>query len=110
MDTAGTRSWRMTMHATIRRLRCAPGTIAQVAERVETEYVRQLEGVDDVLSYTLVHLGGDDIGSLGVFISEEAASEANELAVAWAKDRLADLGTTPLDASDGSVLVHWTFR
>lgn len=98
------------MHATIRRFRCAPGTVAQVAERVETDYVRQLEDVDDVISYTLVDLGGDEVGSLGVFISEEAAIEANELAVAWAADRLADLGAAPLDASDGSVLVHWTFR
>jgi len=42
------------MHATLRRLRCARGTAAEVAELIEAEYVRRLQDVDDVLSYTIV--------------------------------------------------------
>jgi hypothetical protein len=44
-----------------------------------------------------------------VFESEAAATTANELAVTWAKERLASLGAAPLDASQGVVLVHTCF-
>jgi hypothetical protein len=94
------------MHATLRRLRCAPGKAAEVAELIETEYVPQLDDVDGVVSYTLVDVGEDEIASLGIFDSEPAAIKANELAIAWAKDRLASLGAAPLQASDGVVLLH----
>jgi hypothetical protein len=97
------------MHATLRRLRCAPGKAPDVAELIEAEYVPQLKDVDGVVSYTLVDVGDDEISSLGVFQSESAATTANELAVAWAKERLASLGAAPLDASQGVVLVHHLF-
>jgi hypothetical protein len=97
------------MHATLRRLRCAPGKAPDVADLIEAEYVPQLKGVDGVVSYTLVDVGDDEISSLGVFQSESAATTANEMAVAWAKDRLASLGAAPLDASQGVVLVHHLF-
>jgi hypothetical protein len=97
------------MHATLRRLRCAPGKAPDVAKLIEAEYVPQLKDVDGVVSYTLVDVGDDEISSLGVFESESAATTANELAVAWAKERLASLGAAPLDASQGVVLVHHTF-
>jgi hypothetical protein len=97
------------MHATLRRLRCAPGKAPDVADLIEAEYVPQLKDVDGVVSYTLVDVGEDEISSLGVFESESAATTANEMAVTWAKDRLASLGAAPLDASQGVVLVHHIF-
>jgi hypothetical protein len=97
------------MHATLRRLRCAPGKAAEVAQLIETEYVPQLDDVDGVVSYTLVDVGEDQISSLGIFASEPAAARANDLALAWAKDRLAALGAAPLEASQGVVLVHHRF-
>jgi hypothetical protein len=97
------------MHATLRRMKCATGKAAEVAGLIETEYVPQLADVVGVVSYTLVHLGDDVITSLGVFTSEPSAIEANQLAQAWAKDRLSALGAAPLEAADGDVLVHSSF-
>jgi hypothetical protein len=97
------------MHATLRRLRCAPGKASDVADLIEAEYVPQLKDVDGVVSYTLVDVGEDQISSLGVFETESAATTANELAIAWAIERLASLGAAPLDASQGVVLVHHLF-
>jgi hypothetical protein len=97
------------MHATLRRLRCAPGKASDVAQLIEAEYVPQLRDVDGVVSYTLDDVGDDEISSLGVFESESAATRGNEIAVAWAKERLASLGAAPLDASQGVVLVHHVF-
>jgi hypothetical protein len=98
-----------TMHATLRRLRCAPGQASEVARLIETEYVPQLSDVDGVQSYTLVEVGVDEITSLGIFADQPAAARANELALAWARDRLAALGAAPLQASDGAVLLHVSF-
>jgi hypothetical protein len=97
------------VHATLRRLQCAPGKASDVADLIEAEYVPQLKNVDGVVSYALVDIGEDEVSSLGVFESESAATTANDMAVAWAKDRLASLGAAPLDASQGVVLVHHLF-
>jgi hypothetical protein len=97
------------MHATLRRLRCAPGKASEVARLIEAEYVPQLKDVDGVVSYTLVDIGEDEISSLGVFESESAATTGNDIAVAWAKERLASLGAAPLSATEGVVLVHHQF-
>ena len=76
------------MHATLRRLKCAPGQAAEVAQLIQTEYIPQLTGVEGVISYTLVHSGQDEVASVGVFTSQAGAMRANELAQAWAKERL----------------------
>ncbi|HEX4063447.1 MAG TPA: hypothetical protein VHY58_20730 [Streptosporangiaceae bacterium] len=73
------------------------------------EHKPQLSGVEGTVSYTLVYLGQDEITSLGVFMSQESAQRANEPAVTWAKQRLADLGAAPPEAHDGDVLTHTTF-
>jgi hypothetical protein len=97
------------MHATLRRLKCAPGRASEVAQLIQTEYLPQLDGVEGVISYTLVHSGQDEVASVGVFTSQAGAMRANELAQAWAKDRLAGLGAAPLEALDGEVLLHTIF-
>ncbi|HEY1642190.1 MAG TPA: hypothetical protein VGG35_15970 [Streptosporangiaceae bacterium] len=70
----------------------------------------QLADVPGVVSCTLVDLGDDVVTSLGVFISEASAVQANALAQAWAKSRLADLGAAPPEAQEGEVLMHSVFR
>ena len=97
------------MHATLRRLRSLPGKAGEVAHLIDTEFIPQLEGVEGVISYTLVGVGDDEVASLGIFTSEAGATQANDLAMAWAKQRLADLGASPMDAREGEVLVYRTF-
>jgi hypothetical protein len=97
------------MYATLRRLQCAPGKASEVAQLIDAEYVPQLQDVDGVLSYTLVQVGDDEISSLGLFSSEAGATKANELAMAWAKDRLAAHGAAPLEAAGGAVMLHRSF-
>jgi len=97
------------VHATLRRLQCEVGKASEVAGLIESEYLPQLREIDGVVSYTLMLAGEDQISSLGVFASESSAQRANELAVAWAKNRLARLAAAPLEASDGEVLLHASF-
>ena len=97
------------MHATLRQLKCAPGQAQEVGRLIEAEYIPQLTGVEGVVSYTLVDVGDDRVTSLGVFTTEASAVRANELAQAWAKERLASLGAAPLEATAGTVLLHSIF-
>jgi hypothetical protein len=97
------------MHAALRRLQCAPGKAQEVASLIQQEFVPQLHDVEGVISYTLVLGSEDQVSSLGLFNTDQSARAANELAVAWAKDRLGALGVAPMEAADGPVLIHETF-
>jgi len=97
------------MHATLRRLKCAPGQAGEVARLIKEEYLPQLAGVPGVVSYTLVHPSQDEITSIGVFTTQEGAVQANAIAQTWVRERLASLGASPLEALEGDVLVHSTF-
>jgi hypothetical protein len=97
------------MHATLRQLKCAPGQAQEVGRLIEAEYLPQLTDVAGVVSYTLVDMGDDRVTSLGVFTTEASAVRANELAQAWARERLAGLGAAPLEATEGTVLLHSIF-
>ena len=80
------------MHATLLRLRCAPGQATEVARLISAEYLPRIAEVEGVLSYTLVHSGQDEVASIGVFTSQAGAMRASELAQSWVRERLADSG------------------
>ena len=76
-----------------------------MAALIEAEYLPQLG--DGFVSYTLVDLGDDEVSSVGVFTTAEAADQANAKAAAWTKERLGPLVASPLDARAGTVLVDF---
>jgi hypothetical protein len=93
------------MHAILRRIKIQPGQAAEVARLIETQYLPQIEGVDGVVSYTLIDLGDDEISSVGVFTTEESAQRANETARSWTAQTLSRYVASPLDARAGAVLI-----
>ena len=97
------------MHATLLRLRCAPGRATEVARLISAQYVPRVAEVEGALSYTLVHSGQDEVASIGVFTSQAGAMRASELAQSWMRERLADLGAAPVEVIDGEVLLNSTF-
>ena len=97
------------MHATLLRLRCAPGRATEVARLISAQYVPRVAEVEGALSYTLVHSGQDEVASIGVFTSQAGAMRASELAQSWVRERLADLGAAPVEVIDGEVLLNSTF-
>ena len=97
------------MYAALRHLRCAPGKSREVAEIIDAEYVPLVREMDGALSFTLIHLGTDEFNSLGLFSTEAAALRANDLAVAWATERLASLIASRPEASNGAVFLHHRF-
>lgn len=97
------------MHATLLRLRCAPGRATEAARLISAEYVPRVAEVEGALSYTLVHSGQDEVASIGVFTSQAGAMRASELARSWVRERLADLGAAPVEVLDGEVLLNSAF-
>lgn len=93
------------MFATMRRIKTTPGQAREVARLIESEYVPLVEQVDGYVSYTLVDLGDDEVASIGVFASAQAADEANATAQAWTGERLKPLAASPLEARAGEVVV-----
>jgi len=93
------------MHATVRRMKCKPGKVDEVADLIENEYIPQLAELPGVVSFTLVHNGHDELTSLGIFTSETGAIAATGLAKLWVNERLSRLGT-PLEDLDGEILVY----
>ncbi len=94
------------MFATFRRIRTQPGKAAEVGGLIETEYLPLVEAVEGFVSYTLVDLGDDEVSSIGVFSTAEAADAANRAAKEWTARRLGPLVDSPLDARAGAVLVR----
>lgn len=94
------------MYATFRKIRLKPGSAAEVGALIEAEYLPLIDDVPGFVSYTLLDLGGDEITSIGVFESQAAAEEANARAQAWTAERLKPLAAAPLEATEGTVLVH----
>ncbi len=94
------------MFATMRRIRTSPGSAREVGRLIAAEYVPLVEQVEGYVSYTLVDLGDDEVASVGVFTTAEAAEEANEKARTWTADRLRPLVASPLDAREGEVVVE----
>lgn len=93
------------MHVNIRTGKVKPGQSSEVSARVEAEYVPRLREVEGFVAYTLVDLGNDEVRSFGIFQDEAAANRADEIARAWATERLAELLTAPLDTVEGRVMV-----
>lgn len=94
------------MFATFRRVRTKPGKAAEVGGLIESEYLPLIGDVEGFLSYTLVDLGDDEVSSIGVFTTAEAAEAANQAAKDWTAQRLGPLVDSPLDARAGAVLVR----
>ncbi len=94
------------MHATVRRIKCKPGKVDEVADLIETDYIPKLSELEGVVSYTLVHLADDEVASLSIFTSETGAIAANGLAGLFLDERLSRLIAGTPEVLDGPVLVH----
>jgi len=94
------------MYAAIRRGKANPGSMNEVARRIQEGQVPLFRNLPGFVAYFFVNLGNDEATSISVFETQEAAEEANRLTVDWARQNLADIHPTPPQASAGEVLIH----
>jgi heme-degrading monooxygenase HmoA len=91
------------MFATIRKYQGKQGTINDVAQQVQHEFVPLLSSQPGFVSYTAIHTGNDSVVSVSVFQDKAAAEAANKVAAAWVKEHIATHVGSP-DVSWGEVV------
>src|SRR5262249_61706858 len=88
------------MYATIRKYQGKQGTINDVAQQVQHEFVPLMTAQPGFVSYTAVHTGNDAVISVGVFKDRADTHAANKVAADCAKQHLAAQDAAQFD-SDG---------
>jgi heme-degrading monooxygenase HmoA len=96
------------MYAAIRRGKANPGSINELARRLQDGIVPTLRNLPGFVAYYFVNLGNDEGTSISVFDTRDAAEESNRLSLNWAKQNLADISPGPPQPSEGEVLIHVT--
>ncbi len=94
------------MYAAIRRGKANPGSINEVARRLQDGFMPTLRNLPGFVAYYFVNLGNDEGMSISVFDARDAAEESNRLSVNWSRQNLADITPGPPQPSEGEVLIH----
>ena len=96
------------MYAAIRRGKANPGSLNEVARRIQDGHVPTIRNLPGFVDYTFVNLGNDEGTSITIFETQEAVAESNRLAAEWVRQNLADLSPGLPEMSEGEVLIHVT--
>ncbi|MDH5751642.1 MAG: hypothetical protein OEZ59_04425 [Deltaproteobacteria bacterium] len=91
------------MYAIIRRYKTTAA--AEVAKRVEEEFVPLISKARGFLGYYVIDEGCGSMASISIFADREAAEYTNKLAADWVKDHPTALPEPP-DITSGEVLLN----
>jgi hypothetical protein len=94
------------MYAVIRRGKANPGSLNELARRIQDGMVPTFRNLPGFVAYTFVNLGNDEATSISVFETQDAAAESNRLGVDWIRQNLADISPGPPEMIEGEVLIH----
>jgi hypothetical protein len=100
------RKEQQTMYAANRRVKANPGSLNEVARRIQDGMVPTLRNLPGFVAYTFVNIGNDEGMSINVFEAQEAAAESNRLVADWSRQNLADVTPVPPEMSESEVLIH----
>ena len=93
------------MHAAIRQYQVDPGSVEEVARRVEEGFVPIMRNTPGFVAYFVLNSGQGEIGSVSVFEDQQGAEESNRRAEEWVSENLSDLLPRPNFAA-GDVIVY----
>ena len=94
------------MYAAVRQAKTNPGAMSEVLRRLETEFLPMINTGMGLVQYYAIDAGNDNVVTVSVFESQEAAEKSNSMAQSWVKEVLAPLMAGPLDTKVGNVTVH----
>jgi hypothetical protein len=90
------------MYAVIRRIRMR--SVSEAARRAADGLGPVLKQSPGFVAYHLIQFGSDSGGSITLFETRAAAEEANQKALAWIRQNLADLADGEPEVLQGEVL------
>jgi heme-degrading monooxygenase HmoA len=94
------------MFAVIRRYHTDPGSVDEVARRVNDEFVPMISDMPGFVAYLVLNAGQGEIGSVSVFEDQQSAEESNTRAEEWVRQSLGELLPTPPDYAAGEVVAY----
>jgi len=95
------------MYAAIRRGKGNPGAAAEVSRIVQEEMIPRWQGMAGFVGFYVVQTDEDTLVTVSIFASQAAAEESNKVASEWARQRLAQYMTSPLEIIGvGEVRAH----
>ena len=92
------------MHASVRRYRVRD--IDTLVEKVESEFVDQVKGIDGFVGYYVIDGGDGTAASVTVGETADAVAESVRRAAAWVRDSAADLVDGSPEVTVGEVRVR----
>ena len=93
------------MFAAIRQYQVDPGSVEEVARRVEEGFVPIMRETPGFVAYFVLNAGQGEIGSVSLFEDQQSAEESNRRAEEWVSQNLSDVLPSPTFAA-GEVLVY----
>jgi hypothetical protein len=93
------------MYTSIRKYRCRPEDVAEIAHRADEGFAPQVEEMDGFVAYQIVDCGDGTCYTLTVCRDRDACDRSAEMAADFVKERLSDLEIERVEASTGEVLV-----
>ncbi len=94
------------MYAAIRRYHTDPGSVEEVARRVNDGFVPLIGDMQGFVAYFALNAGQGEFGSVSVFEDQRSAEESNRVAEDWVSQNLRDLLPTPPDFAAGEVVAY----
>jgi len=98
------------MHATIRRYRLVPGSVAEATRRVQAEFVPLITRIPGFVSYHVLDAGDDVVISISLYERRASAEEGNRQAAAWVKAHMTPFLAGPMHVTVGEVKVAATLQ
>lgn len=94
------------MYASVRKYQVDPGSVAEITQKVQQEFVAIVSEVPGFVAYYLVDGGGGTVSTVSIYENQAGAEESNRRAADWVKGSLASLISAPPDITAGDVTVH----
>ncbi len=94
------------MYASIRRYKMDPGSVDELARRVNEGFVPIVSGAPGFVAYYVLSARGGVLLSINVFEDQAGADESNRRAADWVRENIASLLPTPPEITAGDVIVH----
>ena len=94
------------MYAVVRRYQSDPGSVDEVARRVNEGFAPIISQSQGFVAYYLLDVGEGAVASISVFQDHHTANESTRLAAEWVKGNLAALVEGPPQITAGEVIAH----
>jgi len=98
------------MFATIRRYSVKPGSLKDIAQKVQSQLVRELARQPGFISYHAIDAGNNVAISVSLYQDRASADAANKAVAQWVQQQIMPLSGPATDVAIGEVVASSAMR